>query len=278
MEDKMSNKVALRYSVIQFMPYLETGEFANVGVVAMCPKTGYFDYRITKRYGRLTSFFPHLTGNQYRASIEYFEKELISLKNIFLNSHVNEIKAREVFDALTRERETIVRTTAISVRMAENEERALSYLFDYYVAHSFINKDTHQERLTNSITKMVREFNLTRPFMPEKIGNEEFSTNFPLVQKDKMKKPEKIINPIYFGQKDPSKIYEKSDSWLIRIDRLRRFNLLNNKVQILFAFEGPQNATDAQKKALDTVLRDAQSHKIEIVDYQDTTIIQKFSE
>lgn len=274
----MSNKVALRYSLIQFMPYLETGEFANVGVIAMCPKTGYFDYKITPKYGRMTKFFPCLTGNQYKASISFFEKELIYLKNIFLNNDVDEVTARNIFDNLTHEREAIVRTTDISVRVTENEAEALEQLFDYYVGHSFINKDTNQERLTHSITKMVRAFNLSSPFMPEKIGNEEFSTNFPLVQKSNTKQPEKIINPIYFGQEDPSKIYEKSDSWLIRIDRLRRFDLLSKKVQILFAFEGPKEASLSQEKALNTVLKDIQSHKIEIVSYQDKERIQAFSE
>lgn len=72
MEDKMSYKVALRYSVIQFMPYVETGEFANVGVMAVCPKTGYFDYKITSKYGRLTQFFPNLSAKQYKASIAFF--------------------------------------------------------------------------------------------------------------------------------------------------------------------------------------------------------------
>ena len=60
MENGMK-KIACRYAIIQFMPYTETGEFANVGVVLACPETGYFDFKLqTKRYARITAFFNEL--------------------------------------------------------------------------------------------------------------------------------------------------------------------------------------------------------------------------
>ncbi len=272
----MSNKVALRYAVIQFMPYLETGEFANVGIVAMCPKTGYFDYKITPKYGRLTKFFPNLQGSLYKAAISFFEKELLHIRNMFAHSRVDPEMARTIFDNLTRDREAIVRTTNISVRMATNETEALNQLFDYYVAHSFA-KDNSENILTERVTAMVKSLKLVRPFTPEKIGNDEFHATFPLVQKTEDAQPSKIIKPIYLGQEDPSKIYEKSDSWLIRINRLRSFELLNKNTRILFAFEPPFEATKAQSKALNMVLKDIKKHKIDVVDHLDKNRINEFA-
>ena len=69
MGGSMSNQVALRYAVIRYMPYLETREFATVGVVAACPKTGYFDYKLTPRYSRLSHFFREFDVRIYRAVI-----------------------------------------------------------------------------------------------------------------------------------------------------------------------------------------------------------------
>ena len=40
------NKFAYRYAIVQFQPYSETGEFANVGVVLVCPETGFFDFKL----------------------------------------------------------------------------------------------------------------------------------------------------------------------------------------------------------------------------------------
>lgn len=31
------NKLACQYAVVRFLPYAETGEFANVGVALACP-------------------------------------------------------------------------------------------------------------------------------------------------------------------------------------------------------------------------------------------------
>lgn len=36
------NKLAMRFTVVRFMPYIETREFANVGIILICPKTGFF--------------------------------------------------------------------------------------------------------------------------------------------------------------------------------------------------------------------------------------------
>ena len=38
--------VACRYAVVQFAPCRETGEFANAGVVLLCPATGFFGYQL----------------------------------------------------------------------------------------------------------------------------------------------------------------------------------------------------------------------------------------
>ena len=47
--------------VVRFLPYPETEEFVNIGVVMACPETGTFDFRIeTRRRERITGFFPEL--------------------------------------------------------------------------------------------------------------------------------------------------------------------------------------------------------------------------
>jgi len=39
-------RAAARYAIVQFMPYPETGEFANVGVVLACPTQNYFGFKL----------------------------------------------------------------------------------------------------------------------------------------------------------------------------------------------------------------------------------------
>ncbi|WP_133243422.1 hypothetical protein [Ignatzschineria cameli] len=88
----------------------------------------------------------------------------------------------------------------------------------------------------------------------------------------------KIIKPIYLGQNEPSKIYEKSDSWLIRVDRLRSFGHLSKETKILFTYEGPEAATSYQEKALSRVLKEIQCQKVEVLEHRDINGIRQFSE
>ena len=54
-------EVVCNYAVARFRPYREPGEFVNVGVVFVCPETGYFDYLFeTSDCRRVMSFFPEL--------------------------------------------------------------------------------------------------------------------------------------------------------------------------------------------------------------------------
>lgn len=50
------NQYAMRFAVIRFMPYVQTREFANIGIIITHPKSGYFDFKIEQRYSRLSRF------------------------------------------------------------------------------------------------------------------------------------------------------------------------------------------------------------------------------
>lgn len=59
-------RIAYQYAILRFMPYVETGEFANVGLVMAAPQQGFFAYQLEeKRYGRLTRFFKDLEASTY---------------------------------------------------------------------------------------------------------------------------------------------------------------------------------------------------------------------
>ena len=49
------NTMVYNYHVVRFLPYPETGEFVNVGVILFCPQLGFFDFKIeTHRSRRAT--------------------------------------------------------------------------------------------------------------------------------------------------------------------------------------------------------------------------------
>lgn len=71
------SRIACQYAIVRFAPFIETGEFANVGVVMMAAREGYFGFKLeTQRYGRVTRFFEELDVKLYRATLYDLRDEL----------------------------------------------------------------------------------------------------------------------------------------------------------------------------------------------------------
>jgi hypothetical protein len=74
------------------------------------------------------------------------------------------------------------------------------------------------------------------PFRPARVGDDEVYVKFPLVQQ-RGTSVAKIIKPLNLNQTEPMGIYDHGGTWLQRIQRLRKRNLLPHDV--LFAVRGP---------------------------------------
>lgn len=91
------------YAVVRFMPFAETREFANVGVVAIAPKLGLYDCKLApKTFNRVTKFFEDLNGVVYKHAIEGFEAELQRIRNYLVQHHVQGKGLVEYFNEITR--------------------------------------------------------------------------------------------------------------------------------------------------------------------------------
>src|SRR5438128_996432 len=82
MKDLVSN-----YAIVRFMPYKETGEFVNLGVVMTCAQTNLFAFRVeTRRQKRVTDFFPELEISVFKAGLDAFMQDLTRISTSFANS------------------------------------------------------------------------------------------------------------------------------------------------------------------------------------------------
>lgn len=127
---------AMRFTVIRFVPHVQTQEFANIGIIAACPNTGYFDYKIESKYTRLRHFFQHFDVNVYCAMIESYGRELDGIKSALQGARAEQIRA--ALDKLTQPSATILQTNGIGTSLADSEEQELSRLFEYYVHANFV--------------------------------------------------------------------------------------------------------------------------------------------
>lgn len=231
-------KVACRYSIVRFLPYPETGEFANVGIVLVCPETGYFDFKLqSRRYGRITDFFAELDAKVYLEAIKLFRFELERIQGCARDSSLGADGLRQMFQALTHPREAIVKLTEARPRLSEAPEQTLDQLFRYYVEREFSTHEFRDTVVVRRVKALVDSLKLERPFKPDTIGDEFVSAHFPLVQYSEGARVGKVIKPFALNHDEPSRIIQHGASWLDRIKRLRKKGLLPQSV--LFAVDGP---------------------------------------
>lgn len=256
-------KFACHYSIVRFLPYPETGEFANVGVVVACPETGYFGYKLLKqKFGRLTGFFEELDKKFCSQSLVMFEKELLRISAMVSDKRPGSEELKKLFNALVHPREAIIRFSDASIRLAEKPEQIVDNLFLYYVERNFVTHEYKEFQLAQRVRNIVNELNLSIPFRQKSLGDEIAHVNFPLVQMDDGHAI-KVIKPFYLGQDEPSKIIAHGGAWVDKVQRLRKRKLLPDAT--LFAIEGPDESAGNLYVAYQEICDDLKQLNIEVI-------------
>lgn len=258
--------VACRYAVVQFAPYRETGEFANAGVVLMCPETGYFDFKLqTRRTKRITDFFDELPRDFYVRAVKAMRDELVRMAKVIAAapSHGRADYLRQVFDSLIHPREAMVRFSAPRAVMTADPAVELNNQFDHHVDRAFATPEYVEQVMEKRIKALLGGLQLPAPFVPLRVGNDEFHARFQLVQEQDGVLT-KIIKPFHLNQAEIVSIYEHGDAWLQKIKRLRDRKLLPDAV--LFAVKAPPQADAKRHAAYNEICSDLRQLDVQTVD------------
>lgn len=273
-------KFASQYALLRFRPFVETGEFANVGIAFMAPDARFFGFRILKRYGRITQFFHqldrrvYLDGRQlFKEEIERFAQELRRLALDGRKTQPNVALARNLFAELVRPRETMLQFSEQRVVMTEDPKTKLLQLFDHYVERNFVTKEYQEQLLENNVRKLLFRAQVATKYQKEKIGTDDFAVNFPFVNMVNGK-AERVIKPLYLAQDDTTKILTHGGQWVDKIRRLRRRNALPSKV--LFPVSGPAVHTKSYH-AFEEIRCDLLAEKVLVVLAEDEDQIFRFA-
>ena len=128
---KMKPMLACNYAIVRFLPYRETGEFVNVGVVLFCPQSGYFDLKLeTRKQGRVTDFFPELDKSLFRLGRQHFYDELKRVRELLNgeNRRADDQARLSVFRELLKPRESVFRFSEVATILAEDPAATLQDL------------------------------------------------------------------------------------------------------------------------------------------------------
>lgn len=237
-------KTPCQYAIVRFAPFIETGEFANVGIIMMAPRARYFGFKLqTRRHGRITKFFNELDAKVFRSAMNDLKEELGRIHGV-LKTHgfdrrlkENDIEfANGIFAEVLRPRESIVRFSEPRAVLADKPRETIKELFSFYVQRDFVTKEYREKVLEKSMRKLLCQSALGERFQSERIGDDEFHVAFPFVEiHDEL--PTKVIKPLNLAQDDFTKILEHGGKWEFRLRELKKRHALPERV--LLAVDGP---------------------------------------
>ena len=270
-------KLACRYAIIQFMPFVETGEFANVGIVLACPRTGFFGYQLqTRKYGRITAFFDELQGRIYTESVRAFGQELERVRLFLTNLPESDKTAsiRDTFEHLVHPREAMLRFGEQRALLADSPEQAVGELFRHYVEREFATPEYVEKTIERRLHNLLKGLLLPTPFRAERVGNDEIHATFPLVQQQNGVVA-KIIKPFNLSHDEPNSIYEHGGQWVQKIARMRRRNLLPER--LLFAVAPPPEGETKRYAAYQEICEELREQSIVVTAANEEITIVEFA-
>ncbi len=243
---------ACHYAIVRFMPFVETGEFANVGVVMFAPAARYFGFKVLGgRYARVTNFFEQMDAKIFRASMRTFREEMQRidgmLKSMGTDRRLKMLDregALRLWGEIVKPRETMLRFSESRVVLAGDPQGKLRALFEYYVERNFATREYQEQILDRGVRGWLKEARLLDQFHPGRVGNDDYHAQFPFIAGPD-ERPEKIIKPLNLDYADAARIIDHGGQWIVRVNALKKRDLLPAKV--LFAVNGPEDSTSRGK-------------------------------
>lgn len=274
-------KTACHYAIVRFMPFVETGEFANIGVVLFAPNARYFGFKLLgNRYSRVTHFFEQMDAKVFRAAMHTCKEELVRIDRMLKQMGTDlRFKALDregtlaLWNEVIKPRETMLQFGESRLVLADNAQAKVRELFEYYVERNFVTPERQEQLLERGVRGWLRDAKLAEQFHPARVGNEEYHAQFPFVAGPE-DRPERAIKPLNLGYEDAARIIDHGGQWIVRVNALKKRQLLPGKV--LFAVNGPDDFT-ARGKAKREVVDELTDTGVIVVPYGQAQSIIDFA-
>lgn len=262
------------YAIVRFRPFPETGEFANVGIVALEPRTGAIQYRLSrKRFRRVTQFFSDLDPKLFSTAIRLYESELSRVRKLAATERYG--VSSNLFASVVRSRETVILCSEIrSASFEAPFEKFIEQLFDRYVGRNFVTDERRENIMVHEIKKRLERARLFG-FREHKIDDPLVPVTFQLASQPNHELY--VIKPFAFDQQKPLDIIDHAGKWRDRFGQLFARKKLDPK-KVLLTVEPPTldrehvifEAFDAARSQLATL-------PVKMIDHQNEVELFSFA-
>lgn len=276
-------KTACHYAVVRFLPFVETGEFANVGVVIFAPEARYFGFKVlTQKASRVTNFFEEFEAKDFRSIMKMAREELQRVADRFKTfgtdrrlRELDDTAAFALWHELTKPLESMLRMDQPRLAMAADPAAKLEELFQFYVERNFVTREYQEEALLNrGVKTWLKEAALADQYHVGRVGNDEYNASFPFVA-TRNGLPAQIIKPLHLNYPQAARVIDHGGQWIVRINALKKRGLL--PAQVMFPVDGIADDT-APGKARREVIDELQNLGVEIAPYADKQRVLAFAQ
>lgn len=251
------------YAIVRFTPFVETEEFANVGVVLYAPADKYFGFdMLTTRLARVAAFFEPVDAALLRRTMKDVRDELERVAHEF--EALTRLGRADAGMALWREllkpKSSQIALSSERVVLSERPREQVGELFKRYVEHGFVTPEYVERVLERRVSGWLRAARLDGRFRKDVIGDDRFKVRFPFVGQA-ASGGAKVIKPLALTQPDSVEILEHGGPWIQRLRNLQKRGLLPE--QILFAYEGRTDEDTPAGEARRDVLADLHALRVQ---------------
>lgn len=265
-------KTVCHFHVIRFMPFFETGEFANIGVVMYSPSTGFFEYQLApNNFGRIKSFFKELDNDLYKLMLESIQSEFEYIKELIAYEHHD---TTSIMNELTRPRDGMVLYSNKRSVLTNNPELALENEYALNVGRVFASRIDFEQKMASEIRSWITPEIVGARYKKQKLNANFFEFDLPLVAQvaDEIK----AIKPLAFRQKNALLASDHINTWIGRAKNLIKAGTVKNH-NLLFAMQPPAKNDDDIVNIYGDAVHELKIHQIPCIEYDNKKGLIEFA-
>jgi Protein of unknown function (DUF3037) len=143
-----------QYQIIKYVHDHFTGEFVNIGVVVYDPETKYLGCKVTKKYKRISNFFPSSDGKRVLQLLQYFEKAIQLKAKELIGLFSPSISLTDVTSSIILKDNSAIQYSIIKTAIDVDLDAALNDLYNDLVGKYDHDKDVQKSLTDDDVWRM----------------------------------------------------------------------------------------------------------------------------
>ncbi|ENO1788115.1 DUF3037 domain-containing protein [Vibrio vulnificus] len=266
-------KTLYDYAVVRFMPFAETEEFANVGIVLWGTKPNTIEIKLAPvPFQRINSFFDDLDGKLYPQARHYMELELTRIMK-----YANEVGPNQLdslMQEVTRQREGVMIFSEVGTILGDDAKTVVNKLYETYIGRDLPLSKEQREH------KMVQELKSKLLQSPLQYKEKNLETGF-----GKIKVPLvaniganlRAIKPMAFNHPRAMEIADHGDKWISRVRHAIDANSIKPE-DFLFTVEEPKSRKEEPQRAFEIICNSMKALGVNVIPFKDKQKVLEFAE